>query len=337
MNIRTKNMLSNIQNLPKIELHCHMDGSMGYEITQELAASIGEVHTLDEIKHLTTASMNCTSLAEYLAKFDIPLKCIKSKEGLKKISYDYVRQASLDNIKYAEMRFAPGSSLAPGLTYNDIFESIEEGLSLGKKEFGIDVGMIVCAMRHVSMDESLEMLKAAKEHMENGVVGCDIAGDEKSHTNYEYKQFFDTAKSYNMPFTIHSGECGNAQNIVEAINLGARRIGHGIAMAGHKDIIDLCVSRKIGVEMCPTSNLQTKAIDSLEHYPFMEFVQSGVCINISTDNRTVSDTTVTKEWELLNSNFELSLDMYEKQFTDSVEMSFACDDIKHKLLKGLHF
>lgn len=325
-------MLDNINSLPKIELHCHMDGSMGYEITRELAASIGEIHTLEEIKKLTTASMDCSSLAEYLAKFDIPLKCIKSKEGLKKISYDYVRQASLDNIKYAEMRFAPGSSLGTGLTYNDVFESIEEGLLLGKNDFGIDVGMIVCAMRHVSMDESLEMLKSAKEHMQNGVVGCDIAGDEKSHTNYEYKQFFDTAKSYNMPFTIHSGECGNANNIVEAVELGAKRIGHGIAMAGQKNIIDLCVSRKIGVEMCPTSNLQTKAIDSMANYPFPEFVNSGVSINLSTDNRTVSDTTVTKEWELLDRTYSISFETYRKIYCDSVEMSFAPDDIKHSLL-----
>lgn len=325
-------MIENIKSLPKIELHCHMDGSMGYEITRELAAKMGEEHSLEEIKTLTTASMDCGSLSEYLAKFDIPLKCIKSKEGLRKISYDYVRQASLDNIKYAEMRLAPGSSLAPGITYNDIFESIEEGLALGKNDFGIDVGIIVCAMRHVSMDESLEMLKAAKEHMESGVIGCDIAGDEKSHTNFEYKQFFDTARSYNMPFTIHSGECGNAQNIVEAVELGARRIGHGIAMGGHKDIIDLCVSRRIGVEMCPTSNLQTKAIASMDAYPFMEFVDSGVLINISTDNRTVSDTTVTKEWELLNKVYSLTPEIYRKIYTDSVEMSFASDDIKHKLL-----
>jgi len=306
---------------------------MGYEITRELAAEIGEVHTLEEIKALTTASMDCESLGEYLAKFDIPLKCIKSREGLKKISYDYVRQASLDNIKYAEMRFAPGSSLGMGLTYDDVFESIEEGLLLGKKDFGIDVGMIVCAMRHVAMEDSLKMLKAAAGHIDSGVVGCDIAGDEKSHTNMEYREFFNTARSYGMPFTIHSGECGNAQNIVEAVELGAHRIGHGIAMAGQKNIIDLCVSRKIGVEMCPTSNLQTKAVDSIGNYPFMEFLRSGVCINISTDNRTVSDTTVTRELELLNSQYNLSMEQYHKIYTDSVEMSFASDDIKHALLK----
>lgn len=182
-------MIENIKALPKIELHCHMDGSMGYEITRDLAAKIGEKYSLDEIKELTTASMDCNSLAEYLAKFDIPLKCIKSKEGLTKISYDFVRQTSLDNIKYAEMRFAPGSCLTSGLSYNDVFESVEEGLALGKKDFEIDVGIIVCAMRHVSMAESLKMLKAAKEHMGLGVVGCDIAGEEKSHTNLEYEEF----------------------------------------------------------------------------------------------------------------------------------------------------
>lgn len=326
-------MLTEIKKLPKIELHCHMDGSMGYEVTRKLAAEIGEVHSLEEIKKLTTASMECKDLGEYLAKFDIPLKCIKTAEGLKQISYDFIRQAHEDNIKYTEMRFAPGSSLGSGLSYRDIFEATSEGLKLGKQDFGVESGMIVCAMRHIPMEDSLVMLKAAKECEALGIVGCDIAGDEKNRTNSEYSEYFNTAKKYEIPFTIHSGECGNALNIKEAIELGARRVGHGIAMADTPEIIKMCAEGHIGVEMCPTSNLQTKAVSGMDEYPFMKFLDAGIHINISTDNRTVSGTTCSQEFELLDRKYDLNEDIYYRIYRDSVEMSFADDEIKDRLLK----
>lgn len=329
-------MLDNIKALPKIELHCHMDGSISHETLRKLAYGLGESYTLSEIIDLTTASMDCKDLGEYLAKFDIPLKCIRTADGLQEIAYDYVKQAYEDNIKYAEMRFAPGSCLGSGLTYDTVFDSVEAGLTAGCREYGIDVRILVCAMRHLPMEDNLTMLKAARNHMDTGyIVGCDIAGDEKAHTNMEVREFFDKARSYNIPFTIHSGECGNAQNIVEAIELGAGRIGHGIAMAGHPDIIKLCADKRIGVEMCPTSNLQTKAVSSISAYPFSEFYNNNVLINLSTDNRTVSGTTLTKEYELIGKHFELTDEMCARIYRDSVETSFADDATKHRLLKFL--
>ena len=177
------------------------------------------------------------------------------------------------------------------------------------------------------------MLREAREFYGAGVVACDIAGDEKAFPNSDYKEFFDLAKKLDMPFTIHSGECGNAENIRTSMQFGAKRVGHGIAMGRDLELIKECARYGLGVEMCPTSNLQTKAITNFENYPIRSFIAAGVPISINTDNRTVSGTNSTREFERVIERFVLTDDELAKIFRDSVELSFATDEIKHGLLK----
>jgi adenosine deaminase len=175
------------------------------------------------------------------------------------------------------------------------------------------------------------MLRDAREFLGAGVVGCDIAGDEKAHPNAEFADIFAAAKRYEMPFTIHAGECGSAENVRTAIELGARRIGHGIAMSGHPELIQLCASKKIGVELCPTSNLQTKALTDFSKYPFTEFYEADIPLSVNTDNRTVSGTTCTDEYMRLTDAGMFKEAMCEKIYHASLASSFASDDTKQKL------
>ena len=323
----------NFRNIPKIELHCHLDGSMSIDVTSRLLQEKGIDMPEEELKRKLEAPDDCSSLSEYLERFDLPISILQTQHGLEESAYDLAKNAAVENVKYIEVRFAPIFSTSQGLKIPEIIESVQKGLNRAQNDYGIFSGIIVCAMRHLDMDTNISVLHQSMELFNAGVVGCDIAGDEKLHTNLEYKEFFDEAKRLGIPFTIHSGECGNANNIIEAIELGAGRIGHGIAMKGRTDIIRQCSQKKIGIEMCPNSNIQTKAIDDFANYPFPEYFKNDVMISINTDNRTVSNTTCTKEWEMLSRIYDFNSDDIKKIYKDSVEMSFASDDIKDKLLK----
>jgi adenosine deaminase len=320
-----------MNNFRKIELHCHLDGSMSPELVQRLLKESGEEHSVEELNGLLTAPTNCASLAEYLEKFDLPLKCLQTKEGLKCAAEELALSAAKENVKYIEVRFAPSFSMARGLSVREIIESVESGLKLAEEKADIDTGIIVCAMRNLDSETNIKMLKQAREFLGCGVVGCDIAGDEKAYPTEDFADIFEAAKKYGMPFTIHAGECKSAESVKTAIELGARRIGHGIAMSGHPDIIRLCAKNKIGVELCPTSNLQTKALNDFSDYPFTEFYEAGIPLSINTDNRTVSNTTCTDEYLRLAEAGMFKESMCEKIYKASLETSFASDDIKNKL------
>ena len=319
--------------MPKIDLHCHLDGSMQADSIAKMLSEMGETYTKEELNNKLFVPETCESLAEYLQCFDLPIKCIQTKEGLSTSAKELALSAAAENVKYLEVRFAPTFSTNKGLSYCEILESVEAGLAAARREADIETGIIVCAMRHLDMETNLAMLKSAREMLGSGVVACDIAGDEKSFANSLFVDFFKKAKEYGMPYTIHSGECGSTENIRVALELGAKRIGHGIAMGKDSELIKECAKAGIGVELCPTSNIQTKAISKFSEYPFPAMKAAGVRMSVNTDNRTVSQTNSTKEFSRLLFQFGLNEDDMKKIYRDSVDMIFADDDCKDRLWK----
>ena len=324
-----------LKEMPKIELHCHLDGSMNLEVTRELLAQMGESYTDAELIDMLQAPEDCPSLADYLTRFDLPIRLIQTREGLRKSAKAVALDAAAENVKYMEVRFAPTFSTNEGLSIGDILESVQKGLKEAEAQADIKTGIIVCGMRHLDMETNLRMLKQAAEFYGAGVVACDLAGDEKAFPTKDFVEFFEASKKMGIPFTIHSGECGSTENIRVALDLGARRLGHGIAMGRDLDLIRKCADRRVGVELCPSSNLQTKAVTSFAEYPLRSFLAAGVPISINTDNRIVSGTTNTREWERVVSHFQITEDEAAKIYRDSVEMSFATDDVKHMLLASI--
>lgn len=320
-------------NIPKIELHCHLDGSMNLEVTKELLKEIGESYVDEQLLDMLQAPEDCPSLADYLTRFDLPIRLIQTKEGLRKSAKAVVLDAAAENVKYIEVRFAPTFSTNEGLSIRDIIESVQEGLKEAEAQADIKTGIIVCGMRHLDMETNLSMLKQAAELYGAGVVACDLAGDEKAFPTKNFVEFFEASKKMGIPFTIHSGECGSTENIRVALELGAKRLGHGIAMGRDLDLIRECASRRVGVELCPSSNLQTKAVLSFDDYPMRSFMAAGVPVSINTDNRVVSGTTNTREWERVVEHFAITEEEISKIYRESVEMSFATDITKHELLK----
>lgn len=322
--------------MPKIELHCHLDGSMNLEVTKELLAEIGESYADETLRDMLQAPEDCPSLADYLTRFDLPIRCIQTRAGLQKAAKAIALDAAAENVKYIEVRFAPSFSTNQGLSICDILESVQKGLTQAEAEADIKTGIIVCGMRHLDMETNLSMLRQSAEMFGAGVVACDLAGDEKAFPTKNFVEFFREAKRIGMPFTIHSGECGSIENIKVALELGARRLGHGIAMGRDLVLMRECAKQRIGVELCPSSNLQTKAVTDFAEYPLRSFMAAGVPVSVNTDNRTVSGTTNTREFERVVSYFELTEEELTKIYRDSIEMSFATDAVKHELLKNIN-
>lgn len=312
----------------RIDLHCHLDGSLSKQCVENI---VGRPVRMEELQ----ADMECKSLAEYLEKFDLPLGGLQTEQGLYMAGLDFMKSSAEQKLDYVEVRFAPLLSCQGDLNCYKVIESVLRGLEEGKKTYGVEFGVLTCAMRHQTEEENLKMLRCAREFLGAGVCGADLAGNEAAFPMHMFRNLFEQVNKMGMPFTIHAGECGSVENIRDAILCGARRIGHGIAMRGREDVLELCKKARIGVEMCPISNLQTKAVSDVNEYPMREFLDKGILVTINTDNRTVSQTTLDKEIEFVKMYAQIKEEDIQKMSHNALEIAFASDDVKHKLSRLL--
>lgn len=320
--------IDELRKMPKIELHCHLDGSLSKDfIEKRLGRKVSE-------RELRVTD-DCSSLVEYLEKFDLPLACLKDEEGLAEAGYDVLRTMSMENVIYAEIRFAPLLSVTESMDIERVISSLLKGLEKGKQDFGVEYNVIVCAMRHHNMEQNYEMIKSASKFLGKGVCAADLAGAEAQYPMSEFMELFERTRELGMPFTIHAGECGNAENISDALKVGAKRIGHGIAMKGRMDIREVVRRSGVGIEMCPISNLQTKAIKSVEEYPMRKFFDEGLLVTVNTDNRTVSNTSITKELNFIQRTYEISDDEIRRMMNNAVDVAFVNDEMRERLRNKL--
>ena len=320
--------LEQLRALPKIELHCHLDGSLSREFLENrLGRKVqpSEIHVSDD----------CLSLQEYLEKFDLPCQCLQDAQGLELAGYDVLKNMSRENVRYAEVRFAPLLSENENLNCHQVIEAVIRGMNRGKKEFGVEYGIITCAMRHHSQEDNSRMIKTAREYLGYGVCAADLAGAEAAYPMAQFMELFQNTRKLEMPFTLHAGECGSVQNIVDAVKAGAGRIGHGIAMRGHYNIQKELADRGIGIEMCPISNLQTKAVNSPSEYPIREFLNTGLKVSINTDNRTVSNTSLIKELQFIQNTYGIQEEEIRLMMKNAVDTAFATDEVKERLYSEL--
>lgn len=314
--------------LPKIELHCHLDGSLSQAfIEKRLGRSV-------KAEELSVAD-DCTSLAEYLEKFALPGECLTDEEGLEEAAYDVLQTMSQENVCYAEIRFAPLLHENGTMKCDRVIEAVLRGMERGKQAFGVDYGVITCAMRHHSEEENRRMINIARTYLGEGVCAADLAGAEASYPMSEFMKVFGEAQKLGMPFTLHAGECGSVKNIVDSVQAGAGRIGHGIAMRGVGELQKELASKKIGIELCPISNLQTKAVQSTAEYPMREFLDAGLKVTVNTDNRTVSNTSLTKELEFVQKTYGVRDEEVLLMMRNAVDTAFADDSVKETLYRKL--
>lgn len=312
--------------MKKVELHLHLDGSVRPTTISELLNI-----SIEEARKLSSVSLKENSLKDYLDKFDIPLKIMQTKENLMRISKELALDLLKDNVIYAEIRFAPNKHLENGLTLDEVITSILKGL----KEVPIKTNLILCMMRGDSYAKNVEIIKYAKKYLGKGVVGIDLAGNEALYPVNNYQELFAIARKEKIPFTIHAGEGDGALSVIKAINLGAKRIGHGVRAIESTEALNLLKEKDITLEVCPKSNLDTKMYNKLESHPIKKLLDKGVKVTINTDNRTVSNITLEETYKELKETFHFSKEDFINMNKRAIECAFISEKEKQELLNLL--
>lgn len=326
-----------LKELAKAELHCHLDGSLSLPAIRKLAnmADIILPSSDKELRKYVIAPAQTESLVDYLKTFEFIRPLLQTKEALRFAAYDVARQAALENVIYIEIRFAPELSMDKGLTASDTVLAVLEGLADAQKEFNIVARALVCGMRQSSHKTTNDIIKHIVDLAPKGLVGFDFAGDEFSYPTDSLVDLIQEVKRSGYPMTLHAGECGCAKHIADSLNLGIKRMGHVTALTGQRDLIKRFVEEDAVAEMCLTSNLQTKAASSIQSFPYQELYDAGGKITINTDNRTVSDTNLTKEYSLFVTYFGTKIEDFLVFNQNAVKASFTSDSEKDTLLHKL--
>ncbi|MBX3099127.1 MAG: adenosine deaminase [Salinibacterium sp.] len=324
---------ANITALPKVSLHDHLDGGLRPQTIIELADAVGmEVPATDaaELGSWFANQADSGSLVEYLKTFDITTGVMQTPEGLTRVAREFVHDLGADGVVYGEIRWAPEQHLTRGLTLDQTVEAVQEGLEAGVADVAagggsIRVGQLISAMRHA--DRGLEIAELAVRHRNHGVVGFDIAGAEAGFPAVNLREAFDYLARHYMPATVHAGEADGIESIRGALFDGrALRLGHGVRLAedittAREDDENTYVTlgpvaqwvkdREIALELSPSSNLQTGAIEQwgseLVDHPFDLLYQLGFRVTVNTDNRLMSATSLSRELFILADAFGYDL------------------------------
>lgn len=298
--------------IKKIELHLHLDGSIREETANEILGKKCNLKAKDK----------CEDLNEYLEKFEIPSIILQTKENLERVAYELALDLKKDNVIYAEIRFAPLKHLNGGLSLDEVITSVLNGLS----KVDIETNLILCMMRNDSFNDNKKVIDLAHKYG----FAIDLAGAEAIYKTKDFKELFKYAKSINVPFTIHAGEADGYESIKAAIDFGASRLGHGIKIIDYPDLIMEAKEKGITLEVCPTSNVQTNAVNNLKDHPIKKLYDMNVNVCINTDNRTVSNVTLENEYNKLKETFNFTNEDFLKMNLMAIEASFAQDKEKLK-------
>lgn len=292
------------ENMKWIDLHLHLDGSLSIDTVKVLAKEQNiPIEDDDELIRRLSVNKDCRDLNEYLEKFDFPLSLLQMGEAIGESVYRLQEELKSQGLDYAEIRFAPQLHCRKGLSQYEVVQYAVDGLN--RSDF--DAKLILCCMRGSDNHaENIETVKVAERYLGKGVCAIDLAGAEGLFPTSDFADIFALARKKNIPFTIHAGEADGAESVRAAIDFGTSRIGHGIRAIEDINLVREIAKKGIILEMCPTSNLNTCAVDDIKNYPIKKFMDMGVKVTVNTDNITVSDTTLENEFKLIKDTFGLT-------------------------------
>lgn len=318
------------------DIHLHLDGSLSPKAVIDVAKKENiELPTYDEkeLMEYLKAPDNCDSLNELLKRFDLPNLVLQSEYGLRYCTLDLLKRISDDGVKYVEIRMAPQLSTAKGLTQEQVVKTMIAALKEGEQLYGIKTNLILCMMRgDNNFEKNIETVELANKYRNDKVVAVDIAGAEALFPNDLFIMEFALVKKYGLNLTIHAGEASGANSVETAIGYGANRIGHGIHAINDRKVCKILKKSGICLEICPKSNLDTKAINSYDELPIKQFMKKGIKVSINSDDMTVCNTSVKKEYETLS---KLGFNEKELQLLalNTIEASFTDQETKECLKK----
>lgn len=319
-----------VNDIPKILLHLHLDGAIdiddAFKWVKEDGIKISKKDLLRELQ----VDEECHNLNDYLKKFDLPCKLLQTCERLEITSYHLFQKLAKLNVVYAEVRFAPLKHLEKGLTLDDVVISVINGFNKANVESGIMGGIILSLMRGEEYEKNKKVVDVAKKYLGKGVVGIDLAGAEALYPTKDYVKLFSYAKTLEIPFTIHAGEAAGVESIKAALDIGTKRIGHGVKVIDDEALMERVIKENILLEVCVTSNYQTEAIK--RRHPIEKLYRKGVKISINTDNDTVSGIDINREYARILQETKMDIEDLIKCNTNSIPFIFADDKTKNKLL-----
>ncbi|KNC48558.1 adenosine deaminase [Thecamonas trahens ATCC 50062] len=308
---RPKLTVDIIRKLPKVDLHRHLDGSVRVETVVELAEEQGvclPTNDLEELRALIEVDNDCESLVEYLRGFTIVNSVAQKPYALTRMFFEACEDAVADGLRYVEIRFAPILHVNELMSLTQVMEAVCEGKAMAEYHLPITARIILCGMRHMPPETTMSVAELAWRYRNRGVVAFDLAGPESGFASSKHKAAFELVRKQMLKMTVHSGEAAGAESILDAIRYcGAHRIGHGTTLGDSPELLAYVVNRGIPLEVCPTSNLQTKAVSALADHPLKSYLEANVCVTINTDNPRISGVTLSDE--LMVCHTELGMDL----------------------------
>ncbi len=325
-----------IQRLPKTDLHVHLDGSLRLETILDLAETQKvklPAEDVDRLRPLVQVGDECKSLVEYLKAFDVTLSVMQTYEALVRTAFELAEDAAKENVRYMEVRYAPILHQQQGMTLHSIVQAVLEGLKQAKKKYNIQTGVIICGIRHISPEMSNKLADLTVAFKNKGVCGFDLAGAEENFPAKKFKDAFGRVLANNINCTLHAGEAFGPESIHQAIHLcGAHRIGHGVRLIEDGDLLNYVNDHRIPIECCPLSNVQTKAVKRIGDHPIRLFYDLGLRVTVNTDNRLMTNTSVSKEYLTIHEELGFSLDEIKEIIIMGFKSAFLPYAIKRAML-----
>ena len=324
--------------IPKAELHNHLDGSLRVDSIIELAQKQNislPTFNRNELEAMLTNDENCQSLKEYFIPFEISLSVLQTAEALERATYELLEDVHKENVKYLEIRFSPFLHTKNGLNLEAVVDAVLSGKKLAEKAFSIKSGIIICGLRHIMPSQNLELAQLAVKYKNKGVVAYDLAGEELGRPALNHIKAFDYAFQHNLARTVHAGEADGAHSIYDAIHgLKANRIGHGTHLFQDVSLLNFIRDEQIPLEVCLSSNLQTKAVANLENHPIRDYFKQNIVVTLNTDSYLISGTTITKEYEMAAELYQFSKKDFEQLTLNSFQSAFLPFDEKQDLIRN---
>lgn len=315
--------------LPKTELHLHLDCSLSYKVVQQLSPAV----TYEEYRQSFVAPPKCTDLADYITRAIKGYELMQTPEQLRLVTLDLFEQLRADNVIYAEIRFAPLLHIAGGLTSTAVVQAVNAAVTEGIALTGVQAGLILCTLRHFSEEQSMETVRLVKQFSGSHVLAFDIAGDEAGFPIDNHKKAFLFAKENGIPCTAHAGEAKGSESVWETLeHFHPSRIGHGVRSAEDEKLLDHLKKKNIHLEVCPSSNVQTNVVDTIEQHPADKIYRHGVSMSINTDARTVTPVTLSDEYHLVEKIFHWDRAHFLHCNLEAIDHSF-CDAGLKELLR----
>jgi adenosine deaminase len=289
-----------LSQLPKIELHLHLDCSLSYEVVSQIDPSI----TYHVYRETFIAPPKCINLADCLTKAAPGIALMQTQETLRLVTADLFEQLQRDSVTYAEIRFAPLLHTQQGLSVEEVVGTVDDALATASQATGVEARLILCTLRHFSEAQSLQTVKLVKQFRGTHVAGFDIAADEARYPIDAHVTAYRYAADNNIPCTAHAGEARGSDSVWETLkHFRPARIGHGVRSIEDPILLEHLREQNIHLEVCPTCNIQTNVYDTYQDHPIDQLYVSGLSVGVNTDTRTMTDITLEQEYEKLHQTF----------------------------------